>query len=153
MSHCKQRLPIARRQEFRIVSWPAYADAHWILIITVRDGWVAVNGIPLASLDIWNKENSMAVTTKVAEPLQFVEVFSEPQIRLAMLNGNTGDSNPIESAANISLSDNRNLSVSFVERDSDLSIRLGYTDPELEGWECLGTLGIFGDSANSPETA
>ena len=60
-----------------------------------------------------------------------------------MLNGNTGDSNPIESDAIISLSDNRNLAVSFVERDSELSIRLEYTDPELEGWEHLAAMGLI----------
>lgn len=102
--------------------------------------WVSVNGIPLALLDVCNKENSLVVTTKVAEHLQFVEVFSEQDIRLAMLNANAGEGNPVETETNVSLSDERNLKVSFVERDSELSIRLGYTDPELEGWERLAAV-------------
>jgi hypothetical protein len=56
--------------------------------------WVSVNGIPVASLDVFNEDNSLTVTTRVAEPLSFVEVFSEQQIRLAMLNANTGPDNP-----------------------------------------------------------
>ncbi len=104
--------------------------------------WVTVNGIPVASLDV-NKDNSLTVTTKVAERLSFVEVFSEQQIRLAMLNINTGPDNPIETEARVSLSNERELDISFEERDSELSIRLGYRDPEIEGWERLASLGAY----------
>jgi hypothetical protein len=75
----------------------------------------------------------LVATTKVAEPLQFVEVFNEQEIRLTFLNANTGDGNPVETETNVSLSDECNLKVSFAERDSELSIRLGYNDRGLKG--------------------
>ncbi|MGH9907100.1 MAG: hypothetical protein ACRD8U_16135, partial [Pyrinomonadaceae bacterium] len=105
--------------------------------------WVSVNGIPVASLDIFNQQNTLSVTTKVAEPLSFIEVLSEQEIRLAMLNANPESGNPVENDAKIELSDERSLSVSFVERDSGLSICLGYTDPGIEGWERLASLGLI----------
>src|SRR6266496_1485833 len=105
--------------------------------------WVAVNGISVASLDVCNNENSLTITTKVAEPLDFLEVFSEQQIRLAMLNINTGPDNPVDNDANISLSDARKLRVSFREQDSRFSIRVDYTDPEIQGWERLASLGLI----------
>jgi len=95
---------------------------------------VSVNGIPVASLDVFNND---------AEPLSFIEVFSEQQIRLAMLNANSGPDNPVENEANVSLSDERELQVSFLEEDPGLSIRLGYTDPQIEGWERLASLGLI----------
>jgi hypothetical protein len=114
--------------------------------------WVSVNGIPIASLDICNKNNSLTVTTQVGEPLSFIEVISEQEIRLAMLNVNTGPDNSVERTANVSLSDKRELSVSFVEQDSELSICLGYTDSDIEGWERLASLGIVEPSAVQENT-
>ncbi len=105
--------------------------------------WVAVNGISVASLDVCNNENSLTITTKVAEPLDFIEVFSEQQIRLAMLNINTSPENPVDNNANISLSDARKLRVSFSEQDAGLSIRVVYADPEIQGWERLVSLGLI----------
>ena len=105
--------------------------------------WVSVNGIPVASLDIFNKRNGVIISTKVAEPFSFIEVFSEQQVRLAMLNADTGPGNPVETEAKISLSDAREIELSYAEQDDELLIRLGYTDPEIEGWERLASLGLI----------
>jgi len=104
--------------------------------------WIAVNGIPVGSLDVCNKKNDLSITTRIVEPLQFIEVFSEQNVRLAMLNADPSDGAPVERKTKISLSDRRKLKVSFKERSDDVSIRLTYIDPEIEGWEILEWMGL-----------
>src|SRR5437016_2789316 len=48
--------------------------------------FVAINGITVASLDVVFRKNELRVATNLLEPLQFIEIFTEQNVRLALLN-------------------------------------------------------------------
>lgn len=105
--------------------------------------FVAVNGITVASLDIAARKNELRVSTSLSEPIQFVEIFSEQNVRLALVNADPTFTDIPGRTANVSLSDRRRLRVRIKESSSGLSIHLSYCDPNVEGWEILEAAGLF----------
>ncbi len=105
--------------------------------------FVAVNGITVASLDIASQKNELRVSTNLPEPLQFVEIFSEQSVRLALLNADPAFADILGRKANISLSDGRRLRITLKESSSGLSIQVSYRDPYIEGWEILEAAGLY----------
>src|SRR6266850_2857465 len=89
--------------------------------------FVAINGITVASLDIASRKNELRVSTNLAEPLQFVEVFSEQDVRLALVNAGATYTDINDRKANISLSDGRRLKVTLKETTNGLSMLLSYS--------------------------
>src|SRR4030095_13425426 len=104
--------------------------------------FVAINGVTIASLDIASRKNELRVSTNLPEPLQFVEIFSEQNVRLALVNAETANTDIVGRKASISLSDGRRLKVSYKEGASGLSIHLSCSDPDIEGWEILEAAGL-----------
>lgn len=103
--------------------------------------FVAVNGIIVASLDIASRKNELRVSTSLPEPLKLVEIFSEQNVRLALVNNDPALTEVLGRKANISLSDGRRLRLSFKEGAAGLSIHLSYRDPDVEVgrfWKRLG---------------
>ena len=94
-----------------------------------RELIVAVNGFTVASQRVGSSECDQRVSVNMAEPIAFVEVFSEQQVRLAFLPVQPAPQGPIEQAARVELSDGRSAEVAVNASESWPQLRVIYRDP------------------------
>jgi DNA-directed RNA polymerase specialized sigma24 family protein len=93
---------------------------------------IAVNGKIIASHDVQSQHSTLYARVEQAESAQFVEVFSEQDVRLALLS--IGDLPPKGSSVRtqrVNLSDSRWLELTLTFDGLGMSSAVAYSDPAL----------------------
>ena len=91
--------------------------------------FVAVNGYTLGSQKISSKQNELTLDVNVSEPITFVEVFSEQQIRLLFACVEDPPAGPIKQPVSVALSDGRRLEATVKFRSPWPTLHIVYSDP------------------------
>src|SRR6266436_5170440 len=90
---------------------------------------VSVNGYLMAAQKIGSELNEQSVSISIAEPIDFVEVFSEQEMRLLFLSVEDNATNIRK--ASVALSDDRTLEATLNFDGSWPSLQVIYSDPSL----------------------
>ncbi|HEY6242466.1 MAG TPA: hypothetical protein VIX17_00890 [Pyrinomonadaceae bacterium] len=91
--------------------------------------YVAVNGYTLGSHKVNAKCNELTLDVNVTEPIDFIEVFSEQQVRLLFANVEDPPAGPIKQPVSVALSDERRLDATLRFRSPWPSLHISYSDP------------------------
>ncbi len=94
-----------------------------------RELMVAANGFMVASQRVGSTECEQRVSVNIAEPISFVEVFSDQQVRLAFLPVQPAPEGPVEQGARVELGDGRSTEVTVDASESWPQLRVLYRDP------------------------
>lgn len=98
-----------------------------------RELYVAVNGYMQGSQRINSGLSEQTLDIDLAEPIAFVEIFSEQQVRLLMMNvGRQPPEGPGEQSTRIELSENRSLSVLLRFGSPWPTLHVSYHDPTFK---------------------
>jgi DNA-directed RNA polymerase specialized sigma24 family protein len=92
---------------------------------------VSVNGYAQGSRRVSSEFNDMRLVLDLAEPIKFVEVFSEQQTRLLFLNVELPPAGPCVQPSKVLLSDGRTLDLALEFRSPWPTVQLIYHDPAL----------------------
>ncbi len=92
---------------------------------------VAVNGFVLGSQSINAETNRLGLSVNIAEPVGFVEVFSEQGVRLILLNAGSPPDGALEQTARCEFGGGRTLDVNLNFSGPWPTINLAYSDPAL----------------------
>lgn len=101
-----------------------------------RELFVSVNGHLQGSQKITGNRNKQSIKIDSAEPLQFVEVFSEQNVRLAFISLEETAANENQNCS-VTLSDDRFLDLNLIRTGSETLVEVVYTDPAFEEIEIL----------------
>jgi len=93
--------------------------------------YVAVNGYTLGSQRINSKRNDLTLDVNVTEPIDFIEVFSEQQVRLLFACVEDPPAGPIKQPVSIALSDGRRLEATLKFRSPWPTLHVVYSDPQF----------------------
>lgn len=104
---------------------------------------VAVNGYPCGSQRINAELNEQTFKIDLTEPLKFVEIFSEQQLRLAIMNvGKLPPEGDGQQSLEVGFSDNRTLSMELEYGLPWATLQVVYRDPGFNEVEDLIRQGI-----------
>jgi DNA-directed RNA polymerase specialized sigma24 family protein len=92
---------------------------------------ISVNGYAQGSRRVSSEFNDMRLVLDLAEPIKFVEVFSEQQTRLLFLNVELPPAGPCVQPSQVLLSDGRTLDLALEFRSPWPTVQLIYHDPAL----------------------
>lgn len=92
---------------------------------------VSVNGYLLAAQKVGSELNEQSVSISIAEPIDFVEIFSEQEMRLLFLSVEDRATNIRK--ASVALSDDRTLEATLNFDSPWPSLQVIYSDPSLAG--------------------
>lgn len=101
-----------------------------------RELFVSVNGHLQGSQKITRNRNKQSLKIDCAEPLQFVEVFSEQNVRLAFISLSETRASENQNCQ-VNLSDHRSLDLHLIRSGAETLIEVVYTDPFFEAAEIL----------------
>ena len=90
---------------------------------------IAVNGYLMAAQKVGSELNEQSVSISIAEPIDFVEVFSEQEMRLLFLSVEDNATNIRK--ASVALSDDRTLEATLNFDSPWPSLQVIYSDPSL----------------------
>lgn len=92
---------------------------------------IAANGLPLGTLKIRSAESDLELAVNIDEPLDFIEVFSEQNVRLLLFEVEPVPFGDVEQTGRVAFGDGRSLDVAVDFAKSWPTVRLVYRDPEL----------------------
>jgi RNA polymerase sigma factor (sigma-70 family) len=101
-----------------------------------RELFVSVNGHLQGSQKITANRNKQSLKIDCAEPLQFVEVFSEQNVRLAFISLSETRASENQNCS-VDLSDHRSLDLHLIRTSAETLVEVVYTDPFFEATEVL----------------
>ena len=93
--------------------------------------YVAVNGYTLGSQKISSKQSELTLDVNVADPIDFIEVFSEQQVRLLFACVEDPPAGPIKQPVSVALSDGRRLEATLKFRSPWPTLHVSYSDPQF----------------------
>jgi RNA polymerase sigma factor (sigma-70 family) len=96
-----------------------------------RKLFFSINGDVKTAQNIENNSTEITVKTNQDEPLEFIEIFSEQNIRLAFLSF-AEDSPETEREYSFEFSEDRNLSLNLKRENSQIFLTAIYNDPQFE---------------------
>ncbi|HLA13375.1 MAG TPA: hypothetical protein VJ023_22525 [Pyrinomonadaceae bacterium] len=96
-----------------------------------KELYVAVNGYTLGSQKVNSKRNEQTLDVNVTEPISFIEVFSEQQVRLLFACVQSPPAGPIKQPLNVDLSDGRRLEMTLKFLSPCPSVHVAYSDPSF----------------------
>ncbi|MDQ3799330.1 MAG: sigma-70 family RNA polymerase sigma factor [Acidobacteriota bacterium] len=102
-----------------------------------RELFISINGRLQGSQKILRNHNKQSVKIDSAEePVQFVEVFSEQNVRLAFISLDEAAPGENQNCA-VKLSDDRSLNLNLIRSGSETLVEVVYHDPAFEETEIL----------------
>jgi DNA-directed RNA polymerase specialized sigma24 family protein len=96
-----------------------------------KELYVAVNGYTLGSQKVNSKRNEQTLDVNVTEPISFIEVFSEQQVRLLFACIQSPPAGPIKQPVIVELSDGRRLEMTLKFLSPCPSLHVAYSDPSF----------------------
>lgn len=90
---------------------------------------VSINGHLMAAQTVGSELNEQTVSISIAENIDFVEIFSEQDLRLLFLD--IAENDRAQSGARVALSDDRTLEATLTFGDSWPTLQVTYYDPSL----------------------
>jgi RNA polymerase sigma factor (sigma-70 family) len=100
---------------------------------------VSVNGHVRGSHRVNSERSELSLVVETAEPISFVEIFSEQDVRLLMLPVTAPPAGAGEQAAGVGLSDGRRLDISLKFRSPWPAVQVLYYDPTYREVEELAS--------------
>src|SRR6185369_16546123 len=91
---------------------------------------ISINGYSMAAQKVGAELNEQTLNINVAEKIEFVEIFSEQDVRLLFLA--IDDPGVGEQTASVQLSDNRSLEATLSFGDAWQTVQVVYSDPLLQ---------------------
>ncbi len=112
---------------------------------------IAVNGKIIALHDIQAEQSTLSARIEHPESAEFIEVFSEQDIRLALLSiGDHPPDGPHTRTQRISLSDLRWLELNLTFDGLGLNSQVTYFDPALAFEDMEDSATVWGSNSNAP---
>lgn len=101
-----------------------------------RELLLFINGLFAGSQSVNAGKAEQAISVNPAEPITFVEIFSEQGVRLLILDVSPVPPAPVVQTEMMALSDGRRLSVEISFEDRWPELRVCYNDPDYEVPPC-----------------
>ncbi len=96
-----------------------------------RELMLAVNGYEVASQRVGSEVTEQSVSVNIPEPMGFVEVFTDQQVRLLYFPVRSGPDGPIEQTAMVELCEKRSAEVTLDLSGTWPRIDVAYRDPRF----------------------
>jgi DNA-directed RNA polymerase specialized sigma24 family protein len=92
---------------------------------------IAANGLPLGTLTLRSADSDLELAVTLDEPMDFIEIFSEQNVRLLLFEVEPAPHGDVEQTAHVDFDGGRSLDLKVGFAKAWPTVRLAYRDPEF----------------------